>query len=464
MNAKKLCYLLILFSFLTKPSFISAQQKVKADILAYLLATKPQFVNEISKERNPNEIRLRMDFSEASIKNPSTVKSLKGKTITNVELVYTSYKLAKDFSQPKLNKDRLLALKKLMPELFSNPTINWQFTAQTNCKNEDEARKLFHGFIISYKAAPTLSEMSTETKSMMALLENDSLGKIIYSIEERTKIKKKKRVKTGMYYPRSWKKRNEGILYSKRSIWNRTPQTKMLYDTIAYTDSIENFKTSPYAFSYIASMPDSTVFSVLNRNKEWKDIAFVCDVTGSMYPYSTQLLVWNRLHFDEKKAKCFTFFNDGDNKLDHQKFVGRIGGIYSIEAKSIKDIDRTAALAMLKGGGGDAPENNIEATLSSIEKFPDAKEIVMVADNWATIKDISLLSKLKKPVHVIVCGVWNGWINTDYLKLAKTTGGSVHTMEEDLTDLMSLKEGEVIEIGDKVYQISKGEFVPVYDL
>ena len=49
--------------------------------------------------------------------------------------------------------------------------------------------------------------------------------------------------------------------------------------------------------------------------------------------------------------------------------------------------------------------------------------------------------------------------NTVYLYIARATGGSVHTMDQDLTDLAKLNEGEIVTIGTKKYVITNGKFV-----
>ncbi len=82
----------------------------------------------------------------------------------------------------------------------------------------------------------------------------------------------------------------------------------------------------------------------------------------------------------------------------------------------------------------------------------------MIADNYAPVKDLELLLKFKFPVKIILCGV-SSYINSDYLDIARHTGGSIHTMESDIENLMLLKEGESITINKMKYKISGGKFV-----
>jgi len=84
----------------------------------------------------------------------------------------------------------------------------------------------------------------------------------------------------------------------------------------------------------------------------------------------------------------------------------------------------------------------------------------MIADNWEDPCDMHLVNYLKSrgvPVRVIVCGV-NGSFNMNYLQIARATGGSVHTMEEDLTNLASMKDGARFKIGGVKIMMKSGKF------
>ena len=207
-------------------------------------------------------------------------------------------------------------------------------------------------------------------------------------------------------------------------------------------------------------LPDSTVLNVFERNKVWKDMLIVADLTGSMAPYTAQVLVWLRLDMKNNRAKHFTFFNDGDLKLDDEKEIGSTGGIYHSEGTRFDDILDLARETMINGLGGDAAENDIEAILEGLDSCSNCGDIVLIADNLAPVKDYELLEKVNKPVKVIVCG-YSGIINPQYLNIARKTKGSVHTIEEDITNLMEINEGEIITIDKYQYIIRNGEFKTV---
>lgn len=204
-------------------------------------------------------------------------------------------------------------------------------------------------------------------------------------------------------------------------------------------------------------LEDSTVLNVFNRNK-WDKMLITADLTGSMSPYVGQVLLWFKLNETDKKAKYFMFFNDGNLTPDEDKKVGRVGGLYASPATNYKDIENLAFKTIRNGDGGDWEENDIEALYNGIKNCPECQDIILIADNDSPIRDFSMISMIKKPVRVILCGV-EDYINPQYLNLAKATKGSIHTMEQDITNLMQMKEGEKIEINGKTYKIYKGNFV-----
>lgn len=202
---------------------------------------------------------------------------------------------------------------------------------------------------------------------------------------------------------------------------------------------------------------DEVFLKVMKRNVKWKDKLIVCDITGSMYPYIGQVLLWYKLNYIGEKTTRLCFFNDGDSLADHLKLIGKTGGIYYCEKCSKDSLMNVMARAMAAGCGGDAPENNIEALLSATQKMKGFKELILVADNNCSVKDIELLDRLKIPVHVIVCGSEER-LGADYLQIAYQTKGSIHTIEEDIENIASMKEGSVIKIGDRKYKLRKGSF------
>lgn len=218
-----------------------------------------------------------------------------------------------------------------------------------------------------------------------------------------------------------------------------------------------------------------TVLAVLNRMApKIPSGIVVTDVTGSMYPYMEQVLVWHALNFMEGKTSKYVFFNDGDQKPDGSKVVGKTGGIYFSQGafKDLATVIDGLVKAADAGGGGDAEENDMEAVLAAHNKGTKGTEpIILIADNFSPVRDIALLNKVKVPVHVILCGLDAPYVksvcpyaknmprvNEEYIEIARKTGGSVHTIGEDIMDLSKKKEGETIVIDGTTYRLTNGRF------
>ncbi len=107
-----------------------------------------------SKRVRPDLKRAFLDvnFGDYIINNKGLVDSLKGMVITSISLVYTKYPVKQNLT--RLNNHRFEHLKELCPNAFANPELKCKIISQTECKDEETARKLFHGFVIMYKPAP----------------------------------------------------------------------------------------------------------------------------------------------------------------------------------------------------------------------------------------------------------------------------------------------------------------------
>ena len=216
----------------------------------------------------------------------------------------------------------------------------------------------------------------------------------------------------------------------------------------------KNTDFSKFAFK------DSSVLKTLNRNNDWNKILVVADITGSMGPYIAQLLMWYRLNTKKDKIIHWVFFNDGDFKNDDEKIIGKTGGIYNTKTDSFEEVLNLTLEAMTNGNGGDAAENDIEAIINGIDLCPECEDVVLIADNNSPVRDIALSTKVNKPIKIILCGSQSG-INPQFLDLAIDTKGSIHTIEEDLQNLVELSEGQVLKIGKQTFKVVNGKMVNV---
>ncbi len=375
-----------------------------------VIAESPRLFSEIysPEDSSQNYLLIPMNFNDfRTNQDEQWALTLTGKSVQTIDLVYTDFPKGRDFEA--LNQSRLERLFDLFPRLFENPKIRWRYVGQTQCKSVSEAQTYFHGFVIHYQApdAVTLTEVPPP--------------------EVATKP-------------------------SPPPINKTVPPSEEISQLTVY-QMLDN--------EYVT--PDSSIYRILNRFPNWQNMALVNDCTGSMYGYNIEVMTWfaqqDRLN---SRTKWFTFFNDGDFKPDHKKRIGRTGGVYMIRSQTFADAKKLMLRTMMSGGGGDTPENDMEAVLMTAKNCPDCEHIVLVTDAWSAVRDIRLLKKyIKKyniPIRVILCGAQRG-IAPEYLTMAHLTGGSVHTIEQDLLQLsQTAPEGE-IKIGYFVFKLLGKEFV-----
>jgi hypothetical protein len=203
--------------------------------------------------------------------------------------------------------------------------------------------------------------------------------------------------------------------------------------------------------------------AALYRNKAlWSDKVIVSDLTGSMSPYMDQLMLWHALAIVPGEHNRYLFFNDGDSKRTNEKEIGATGGFYICEDRDIERVYKTMKETQYMGSGGDSPENDVEALLEATRMMGEIDELILIADNYSDVRDLELLSQLKAPVRIVLAGVNHG-VNEDYLHLAYMTGGSIHTLEEDIYELTQLNDGETITVGRYRYLVNGGTFIQLVD-
>lgn len=195
-------------------------------------------------------------------------------------------------------------------------------------------------------------------------------------------------------------------------------------------------------------------------SSQWKHKVVVTDLTCSMDKYSEDILLWHNLQLNKDEQNDYLFFNDGDGKPESQKTDGKTGGIHHVKSQSIDSIIKCIQLTrkLSPNCSGDGPENDLEAVLEGVKYINQTNKLILIADNESDVRDMSLLKKITIPIHIILCGVSEN-INEDYLEIAYHTKGSLHTLNEDITNFNNLKEGEIIQINKKKYKLLYGKFV-----
>jgi hypothetical protein len=183
---------------------------------------------------------------------------------------------------------------------------------------------------------------------------------------------------------------------------------------------------------------DSTSYRALDRNlNQWPDAVIVCDLTTSMYPYTTQLFAWIKQHISNPTLKGMVFFTDCDSLGQQTHTGGPPGRMYITHERNadhVLPVLLEAARNTVRND--DDAENDVEALLFAQQTFPEAKHVILLADNLSMVKDMALLSQVMRPVHVVLCGTTGGHLDLafqpDYYRIASQTRGSLHTLEDDL--------------------------------
>lgn len=414
---------------------------------------------------------------------------LKGRIVEKIQLVYTTYAQSPSFDQKGLNGQRLRNLYELSPGSFESPLTQWELVGQTGAHSPEEGQNYFHGFIITCRPAPSPALTHTELRFLDSLFfarkgdgsststtHDSGSGKTggktgfkpkTVTMTDGTKITIDRDIPEDSLWRymrpsgRGWSVIQARYGDSAHTVVVVTEMSETGYRQ-KRTWKLEEHKgdlTVGGDFTSLGNVPDSVVMSVLRRNY-WNHTVFVCDVTGSMMPYTAQMFTWLPAALGNNRCSGFVFFNDGDNKSNGNKSIGKTGGIYSTKSTSFDSVCAVARITMQNGNGGDAQENDLEAMLYAIEKLSPAGDIVLIADNWGPPRDLELYKKLNRPVHIILCGALGG-VNPDYLFLARMTGGTVHTLKDDITNLSEMQEGETVKVGFQTFLLSNDHFVPL---
>lgn len=480
--------------FLSFTSVLFAQSTGYDRAYFYLNANhvKPVRYVEPAYTQGRVTVYLECPFALAEFDHPEVVNPLKGKIIEKVQLVYTTYRSDESFSQQRLNQQRLKNLQIILPDAFTSPLTEWELVGQTGADSPESGREYFHGFVITYRVPPS----STSIKNEMSFLDSIFTGKFVVRAPGGSDTSV-----TGVDSPGSMTgittthaditMPDGSIITIRRDIpedslrYFLRPSSPMAsigdarYADTSHTTIIvveyfqnhrfervwklEEHKEDPKEFDFLGKKylnnPDSVVTTVLRRNSSWNNFMLVCDVTGSMSPYTAQIFAAMPAVIENRRCKGVLFFNDGDKKTTDKKKMLHVGGLYSTTALRLDSVYYTAQKCMNMGDGGDTPENNVEALLRAEQMNPGG-ELVMIADNWASPRDLEECDKINSPVHIILCSARSG-VNPDYLFLARVTNGSVHTRDQDITNLGSMKEGEEVKIGVQTFFLHDDHFIPL---
>lgn len=448
-------------------------------------------------------IVLEMPYGQSSILNiygDTTALLTAGNFF--IDIVCTDY--PSGLSLTVLNQQRLHSFLQRFPFIKKSSITKVHILRQLNGAEKEKAETMFHGLVVRFATRQTTTTMKEDIDhfdDVVELLEKDSsvITEHTVSKAEKDSILLMLKLKRGQisrptgpvkYEPKPYdvgatgydrtkrSPRDSVVVISPKQALKRGLITKAAYKAYDWTpwinlyyhqvgDSVmpvhmpsltrEITVKDTLSVSRAPIIPDSTLLKIFRRLR-WKNYTIVGDVTVSMYPYSTQLLWWIKNYSTDSVTSSYVFFNDGDERPDAEKIIGRTGGIYAKECNSFAAVKKLIRETMEKGSGGDRPENDIEALIAGEREFPDRDFQVLIADNKAPVKDMALVTSLRKPVRIILCGADPYFINPDYLNLARKTKGSVHLAEQDLNALSLIREGEALRIGYKIFVLHEGLF------
>lgn len=483
LSMHKLFFCLLLLVFSSKLVGQSDSIVLSPDFLSKLPITK---INRFDESRKSDYILyFPMSYAEFIFTdiNKKLLEEISDTIVERIDLIYTVFVQEKNFDQIGLNRERFEMLQKFFPEAFKSNLIEWRLIAQDGAKDLKTANNYYHGFVIYIKPHRVTTAEGEIINSVMDRRVDAPDSRVLSTNEEIEKVKtilsayrkpvptitvKEKVVKwedqkhwTGYYLHANPAKRKNGKRfknhakgrpkqYTIQKVRTETIIEKEIPDTSAKIESLP----AKEIISKITS--DSVVLKTLQSNKErWKDFIFVQDLTGSMYPYLTQTLMYLKDNLDSLHPKSFVFFNDGNQSPDGP--IGNTGGNYFIQTGKYADIEKKAFDCMLAGKGGKAPENDMEAVLYGFRKNPNAKGVVLIADNYSPVRDLTLLKKIaegNKPVDVVICGSPNnGDVHIHYLYVARITGGRILTLNDSYEGLKNKREGESFQIGSQIFKI-----------
>jgi hypothetical protein len=400
----------------------------------------------------PRIMRIPMSFNSDSLLRG--IPSISIGRIYQIDYVATAPKGAGMYYQKKLNAERWKKFKSAIS--IPEGSEHYENTIyQTRFNSKEEAEKLFHGFVLYFDSpldAVHKASKSSFTKLMEQLAER--------TINDRTTtVKIPKSVQRDSVYvgviTEERKVRMEEILMTNNQLldWN--------YDSIGVDKKFYGAyyfltKVSAGVFAAYKALRSTHLFRQLNEANITDKTLVVTDMTGSMYPYFSQLLVWHALKMNEGKKLPYVFFNDGDNAK--HKPIGHTGGLYPVETNSTFKLYGAMKRCMQGGYGGDCPENNMEAVLEGLDRYEGIDKVVLICDNWAYPRDANLINQIDVPIDFVMCGSDFG-VKPAYLDLARcNAGGRVITIQKSISDMENMEEGDKMRIGKFQYVLRRGLF------
>lgn len=343
-----------------------------------------QEIDEFDPNTSDDAVFLENGYARSAIINPeSWQKLMNANRAVKINLIYTKYPRNKELWRTNyrgLMMDRLKALFAIDSSLNSSK-IEWNIVLQTKCRTEPEAIKMLHGIEIVFEPLPVTTEVAELSDTLDPSAPSESIND------------------------------PENLAYHERKL------SKMV--------------------KRVGGHNNTTVQTILERNSDWKNALVVMDWSGSMYPYSLNLMLWHARNFQKSGITNVVLFTDGEPGKKKGN-LGNYGGIYYSPAADLKSVVKIMGNTWNKNFRNSIEENNIEGLFKGAAHFPEHDELIMIADNRSCMKDFCLCELVNSPVRIVLCGTEDG-INPQYVNLAYRLNGSLHTLESDMQGFESYK-------------------------
>ena len=419
-----------------------------------------QFIDKYRAERGFfKTLSVPMHFDTDSITRVLP-KNFKMGDVFRIDYIATSYTTALTDYQRYLNRKRWHTLSHFLA-LDEHEDFEKHAYYQTKFEGEEEAQKLFHGFILYYRQPASLVHEKS-SKSSATLMETICQKKLT-DLASPLYLQRAVRVDS-IFKGNISKKQKKDI--ERQLLKSGNYVIEWGYDSLSADKKYYNSyyiltKVAPGIALAFKQLADRSLFDFFKRSKLNEQSMIVTDMTGSMYPYYSQLLVWHAFKMSEGKKMNHVFFNDGDRKPTSEKVIGNTGGIYFNRANDLREVYSTMQRCMKRGFGGDCPENNFEAVQKGLKRYPKTGNILLLCDNWAVPRDTALLGTINKPITYFMCGAEMG-VNAKYVDLAAQNEGTIITLENSISNLNEAQKGEVVKIGKNHYKKGKMNFQKLY--
>lgn len=117
------------------------------------------------------QVLVRTPYDRPTILNPEAIEKIKHYEVLRIELFYTKFQRSEKFNQNQLNQKRWKELERLLPGITKEEGVAYLETGQTSVPGLEEGRKMFHGFLITYRPGIDSSSYSNEIARLTAFLD-----------------------------------------------------------------------------------------------------------------------------------------------------------------------------------------------------------------------------------------------------------------------------------------------------